>query len=210
METLPPAVDGVKELLEESNLKPVSRQKHLHTADTYGWILLNYYIESKTSDSLDDDKQILAAASSAILEGNLFVENGEVRSHSLFFNRGSLNQSFTGQGLFPASFATTSWRCLPNRPGHGLPASISCTAMLAISQGPAQCMAKAAVHLMSDKVLFEHPAFPPLPPLLVSFARGKITPNQISDDPQSLVASFSQSTFGFCVHKRLQDHIMFW
>ena len=38
----------------------------------------------------------------------------------------------------------------------------------------------------------------------------EITPNQISDDSESLVASFNQSTSGICVRERLRDHIRFW
>ena len=63
---------------------------------------------------------------------------------------------------------------------------------------------------MSDEVLFQHPALPHLLPLPDELRRKEITPNQVSDDSESLVASFNQSTSGICVRERLRDHIRFW
>ena len=66
---------------------------------------------------------------------------------------------------------------------------------------------------MSGEVLFQYPALPPLPPLPDELRQKEITPNQISDDSESLVASFNQSTSGICVRERLWDHISmirFW
>ena len=63
---------------------------------------------------------------------------------------------------------------------------------------------------MSDEVLFQHPALPRLLPLPGELRREQISLNQTSDDPDSLVASFCQSTSGICVRERLRDHIQFW